>query len=316
MSPRGRLRFIERCFIADVAERRLPGPLRRPLQSALVAAQQLCFMGYYGDPRTGKESGYVPFTQRPEYPEAMKRVKPNRKGLSVRSPREVDSERMSADVVVVGSGAAGAIVAKGLIERGRSVLMLERGRHIDPSQFEEDELKQFARMYADGAFQLSRDARFQVLQGRCVGGTTVVNNAVCLRIPDEVLERWNDPSGLNAGIPRSALHAAYDALDLDLPVNQMTEQDRLNPGAAKFVEGVKALGLDASPGKLEAGQGQHRRLPRLRLLQLRLRLRQEALDARHRAPGPPGASTAPTACGSSPSAGSTASSAATAPSPT
>ncbi|MEA2348650.1 MAG: hypothetical protein QOG62_2437 [Thermoleophilaceae bacterium] len=251
MSPLARQRFIEKCFIADVAERRLPSFLRRPLQTALVAAQQLAFMGYYGDPRTGASSGYVPFTERPEYYASMDRVSKDRPGLSVRTPRELDSELVEADVVVIGSGAAGATVAERLLERGRDVLILERGKHVDPSQFEENEMKMFSTLYADGAFQMSRDARFQVLQGRCVGGSTVVNNAVCFRLPEHAIERWNDKSGLNAGLDETAIAASFAHLEAGLPVNHQENNERLNPGARKFVEGVKALGLDKAPGKLE-----------------------------------------------------------------
>src|SRR3954453_1896639 len=48
--------------------------------------------------------------------------------------------------------------------------------------------------------QLSGDFSFQVLQGMCVGGGTVVNNAICLDPPDEVLEQWNGPR-YDAGLP-------------------------------------------------------------------------------------------------------------------
>ena len=54
MSPQGRIEFIERCFVCDVAERRLPGPIRRLIQSVLVAAQNLTFIGYYSDPRSAR----------------------------------------------------------------------------------------------------------------------------------------------------------------------------------------------------------------------------------------------------------------------
>ncbi len=246
MSPQGRIEFIEKCFVADVAERRLPGPVRRIIQSILVAAQNLTFIGYYGDPRTAGETGYVPFSEREEGgPLAELAARPF-PPLNVRTPREIDSERITADVVIVGSGAAGAVLAKRMVEKGREVCVLERGLHVDPSDFTEDESKQFARLYADGGMQMSTDARFQVLQGKCVGGTTVVNNAVCFDLPDHVLERWNDGNGLDAGIDEAGLAAAFGRLREFMPVKRMDSRAHLAGGAVKFRDGIEALGLDRS----------------------------------------------------------------------
>ena len=246
MSPRGRVEFIERCFVSDVADRRLPGPLRRIVQSMLFAAQQLTFIGYYSDPRAAKATGYVPFSEREEGGALSELADRPFPPLSVRTPREVDTDRISADVVIVGSGAAGAVLAKRMAEKGRQVCVLERGRHVDPSEFTEDERKQFATLYADGGMQMSTDARFQVLQGRCVGGTTVVNNAVCFDLPAHVLERWNDGDGLDAGLDEADLAAAFSRVRSFMPVKRMTSQAHLAGGAVKFRDGVEALGLNRS----------------------------------------------------------------------
>src|SRR5262249_24243092 len=74
MPVESRLAFIERCFITDVVERRLPNRLRKLLQTLLAAAQQLAIIGYYADPRSAKSTGYVPFSQRKRFPKAMKKV--------------------------------------------------------------------------------------------------------------------------------------------------------------------------------------------------------------------------------------------------
>jgi choline dehydrogenase-like flavoprotein len=241
MSPERRQKFIERCFVSDVAERRLPGPLRRPIQSMLFAGQQLVFIGYYADPRTAPATGYVPFSQRKRYPGGPA----PRGALEVRSPEEVDGERVTADAVVVGSGAAGAVLAYRLAEAGRQVLVLERGRHVEPATFGEDERSQFSRLYADGGLQMSQDARFQVLQGMCVGGTTVVNNAVCFDLPERVLKRWNNEDGTDAGLKPERLARGFERVRKLIPVTRQGVKGPLSPGGLRFAKGVEELGLDA-----------------------------------------------------------------------
>jgi choline dehydrogenase-like flavoprotein len=223
-------------------------------QSMIRTAQQMTYLGYYGDARVAERCGYVPFSKR-RY-DAAAHVERDRPRVQCLTPREIDRDTLSADVVIAGSGAAGATLAYELARLGRSVLVLERGRHVDPSQFSEDEAKQFSALYEDGALTLSRDFRFQVAQGSCVGGSTVVNNGVCFDLPQRVLARWNDPGGLDAGIDEQRLRASFAHL-----------RDRPRRTA----------------GVLRRRRRQHRRLPRLRLLQHRLCLRQEAVDARQHA---------------------------------
>jgi choline dehydrogenase-like flavoprotein len=245
MTPERRLSFIERCFISDVIERRLPGGIRRTVQSMLVAAQQLAIIGYYADPRTASSTGYVPFSKRKRYAKAIKKLPVDRPVLEVSEPNEVDAERITADVAIIGSGAAGSVLAYRLAERGREVVLLEGGKHVDPRDFTEDERVQFSRLFADGGMQMSVDARFQVLQGKCVGGSTVVNNAVCYDIPDRTLQRWNDIDGLNAGLDPKHLGKSFEWLREWLPVYSQAENGkRLQAGGTKMAEGIEKLGLD------------------------------------------------------------------------
>jgi choline dehydrogenase-like flavoprotein len=251
MPPDRRLAFIERCFITDVVERRLPGFLRKLLQSMLTGAQNLAMIGYYPDPRTFSSTGYVPFSQRKSYAKAMKRVG-ELATLEVSEPNEVDAERITADVAIVGSGAAGSVLAYRLAERGREVVMLEGGKHVDPRDFTEDERVQFSNLFADGGMQMSTDTRFQVLQGKCVGGSTVINNAVCYDIPPRTLQRWNDPDGLDAGIDAERFTESFERLRKWLPVYSQEGGKHLEAGGDKMAEGIKALGLDGAGGVVDA----------------------------------------------------------------
>jgi choline dehydrogenase-like flavoprotein len=251
MPPESRLPFIERCFITDVVERRLPGGLRKFLQAILTGAQNLAMIGYYPDPRTFESTGYVPFSQRKRYPKAMKTVG-KLATLEVSEPNEVDAERISADVAIIGSGAAGSVLAYRLAEQGREVVLLEGGRHVDPRDFTEDERIQFSNLYSDGGMQMSTDSRFQVLQGKCVGGSTVINNAVCYDIPPRTLQRWNDPDGLDAGIDAERFTKSFDQLREWLPVLSQKKSEHLEAGGDKMAEGIKKLHLDGDGGVVDA----------------------------------------------------------------
>ena len=251
MAPERRLAFIERCFFTDVVERRLPNPLRKLSQGILTGAQQMVIIGYYADPRTAASTGYIPFSKRKRYEKVIKRVG-KLATLDVSEPNEVDAERVTADVVIVGSGAAGSVLAYKLAEAGREVVLLEGGKHVNPRDFSEDERVQFANLLNDGGLQMSTDTRFQVVQGKCVGGSTVVNNAVCYDIPPHTLQRWNDTDGLDAGIDQDRFLKSFDHLRHWLPVYSQEDNKYLEEGGSKMAEGIKELGLDGEGGVVDA----------------------------------------------------------------
>jgi choline dehydrogenase-like flavoprotein len=248
MKPDARREFVEKRFIRDITFGRIRIG-RNLIQAMFRLSSQMAYLGYYGDPRTFDSVGYKPFTQRDRFDEKLKDVPASLPRLSCVSPAELDGDTVDADAVVVGSGAAGAIVAYRLAEAGRRVLVLERGLHLHPSEFEEDEVKQISNLYADGALQLSRDFSFQVLQGMCVGGSTVVNNAVCFDLPDDVLERWNG-SKHEAGLDKSRLAESFASVRRWLDVSR-PPSPHLQRGADKFVEGVEALGLSGGPNEVD-----------------------------------------------------------------
>jgi choline dehydrogenase-like flavoprotein len=186
-------------------QRRSPEEVKSALSfTGLVEAMlrfnmQLTYMGYYSDEtvwpkaENGQGLGYVPFSKRTKDFE----VKPIRHApaLSVITPNIVERQNMTTieapDVVIIGSGAAGSILAEQMLARGRRVLLLEKGKYTDPHDFKEDEIDMLSKLYSDGALQIAQSMRFTILQGSCVGGTTVVNNAVCFDTPVEVLDTWN-----------------------------------------------------------------------------------------------------------------------------
>jgi choline dehydrogenase-like flavoprotein len=92
---------------------------------------------------------------------------------------------------VIGSGAAGSVMAYQLARHGLQVVVVERGKRQDPQTFEHDELAMFPRLYKHGGLQTTDDHDITFAQGMAVGGSTVINNAIWLR-PDlkRVLPDW------------------------------------------------------------------------------------------------------------------------------
>ena len=251
MRPEDRKAFLMKHFYQDVTLRLAPKFISDIVQGMIRLGKQLCYMGYYNDPKVHPYIGYTPFTQRADKAERIAKfpIKPGKK-LLVQTEHDISGDVITADVVIIGSGPGASVLAKGLIEGGRSVLMIERGDFTDPSEFNEDEIDMVSKLYADGALQQARDFQFQVIQGSCVGGSSVVNNAVCFDTPDAVLDRWNESLGLNAGLDLNrykSCNAKVNSMIGVKSVPEMTDDKYLNPAGQKFLEGIRGLGLDQAP---------------------------------------------------------------------
>ena len=254
----GRLQHLKAHFEREGASGSLlPDRIRQFVQAMIRVAKQLTYVGYYADPRSFPLIGYERFSARPRYRDLDARglVPHNREvPLQVITPEEVDVTVVEADICIVGSGAGGAVLAYHLAEQGKSVVVLEKGGFVQPRDFSEDEVEMIGKLYSDKAFQQTEDFRFTVLQGSCVGGTTVVNNAVCFRTPEPVLQRWNDTYG--AGIDPIEYYSSARYIEQWLRIRPQDEHtawnpnNQLNPSGAVYLGGV-ASGLPA--GELQVG---------------------------------------------------------------
>jgi choline dehydrogenase-like flavoprotein len=263
MRPEDRKDFLERHFYQGVALRLAPPFLRMLVQAMIRMGKQLCYMGYYNDPRVHPSIGYEPFSKRTDSDERLKDLSyTNIKPLEVLNEKDVQGDVIDWDgVVIIGSGPGASIMAKGLAEKGKRVLIVERGEHTDPSEFNEDEIDMVSRLYADGALQQAADFRFQVIQGSAVGGSSVVNNAVCFDTPKSVLDRWNDHNGIDAGLDLDRYMQSNKRVnemigvrkidELNIP-NTMSREKYMNPGGVKFKEGVEKLGFHMAPHMVDS----------------------------------------------------------------
>jgi hypothetical protein len=111
-----RLLFLESRFRKPVIHGRIRGFWRTLAQALLRVCSQMCYLGYYSDERTHESIGYVPFSRRPTSAERLRLSPPvESPPLRVTRPVDLPGTTMEADVVIIGSGAGGSIVAHGLV---------------------------------------------------------------------------------------------------------------------------------------------------------------------------------------------------------
>jgi hypothetical protein len=160
------------------------------------------------------------------------------------------------DVVVIGSGSGGAVVTRRLVEdHGLDVALLEAGDYVpegSPSvgphgerrPFAWDEIETLLRYYKHGGLQLTLGHPMFVFQGQCLGGSSVVNNAVCFRMPDRVRAQWRD----EFGVPWTGaeLDRAYDRIAREVGIaaaDGAVMAGFLNPSGQFLRSGAVRLGV-------------------------------------------------------------------------
>ena len=160
---------------------------------------------------------------------------------------QIDRDHVEeADVVVIGSGAGGAVMAKELAESGLSVVVLEEGAYYTRADFSGPPWERFQRFYrANGTTVALGIPTIPLPLGKAVGGSTLINSGTCFRTPDRVLEAWASQWGIE-GIDPATMLPFFERVERILHVQPVPEE-LLGENALVFRRGVTALGLHGAP---------------------------------------------------------------------
>jgi choline dehydrogenase-like flavoprotein len=128
------------------------------------------------------------------------------------------------EVCVVGSGAGGAVIAYELARAGFEVIVVEEGGYHPTSAFSHDPQRMLPKLYrhAGGSFILGNPP-ILYSEGRCVGGSTVINAGICFRTPAAVLERWESEHDLPDFSPER-MAPYFDAVERQLHVQPVPDE--------------------------------------------------------------------------------------------
>jgi len=149
--------------------------------------------------------------------------------------------RLTADAVVIGSGAGGAVAAARLRDAGLDVLLVEEGTLERTETFTTDPATMIQRLYRDAGTSMIL-GRHPIIfaEGRCVGGSTVINGGMAWRPPARVLDNWERGLGLD-GTSARAMEPYFDAAEAILHT-EPNHEDTFGGNTHLFLKGASALG--------------------------------------------------------------------------
>jgi choline dehydrogenase-like flavoprotein len=207
------------------------------LRQGFEAIKRLATFAFYsapaldgGDNPNWPALGFTPPPAPPTPEQAPKRIRT----LPVTSDLA-----LTADAVIVGSGAGGGMLAAELTAAGKDVVILEKGGYFSESDFTGREADMMPQLYLRQGLLATHDVGMVMLAGSCLGGGTVVNWSTSLRTPADVLEEWEREYGLS-GATSAEYARGFEVAERRIGVN--TDDSAPNRNNAALQRGCEALG--------------------------------------------------------------------------
>ncbi len=151
---------------------------------------------------------------------------------------------IEGDIVIVGTGAGGATAAEILARAGLRVVMVEEGRFFTARSFTMHESQAYPHLYREAAGRKTLDKAISILQGRVVGGSTVVNWTTSFRTPEKTLQHWARQYGLQE-LTAATMAPWFERMERRLNIHPWTEVDP-NRNNDALLRGARALGWHAA----------------------------------------------------------------------
>jgi choline dehydrogenase-like flavoprotein len=207
-------------------------------RDAFMGLHTLVTIAYASAPEVSRRLGW---DGSPAKPVDWSQVPPP-PSLPVAQWPDVRDDDVQCDVVIVGSGAGGALAARELVAAGLSVVIVEEGGVISRDRVQKQlPVERLFDAYRDqGLTATFGSPVISLPMGRAVGGTTVVNSGTCFRTPDWVLGRWA-ASGL-PGLAPDALGPYFDDVEALIGVAPVPDEI-LGPNGEAMRRGAEALGV-------------------------------------------------------------------------
>jgi choline dehydrogenase-like flavoprotein len=161
--------------------------------------------------------------------------------------------QLSCDIAIIGSGAAGGVLAATLAElTGKKIIVVEKGGWFGADFFNEREWDMRV-LYAEEGRRSTVDGAIPVRGGECVGGGTTVNFALSFDPIERVWRSWRETHGLTGfsfdpgasdyGVPRLNMPSALAEVRTRINV-QRAKEEELNDNNRILRDGCRAMGIE------------------------------------------------------------------------
>ncbi len=203
------------------------------IRQSFITLKKLGAFLYYGARFNEKDN---PNWAAVQYPGPLTQSAPDPSDFEV---EEITKDcTITTEVLIIGSGAGGGVIAAQLAEAGQEVLVVEKGPYLKKHEMNHTEFDMIQQLYERRGALASEDGGVSVLAGSCVGGGTTVNWAGMFRTPDYILEEWGTEHG-NAHFLDAAYHKGFDFIEKRTnthiePVVHNAQNQALLTGAEKL----------------------------------------------------------------------------------
>lgn len=151
--------------------------------------------------------------------------------------------RIDTEVLVIGSGAGGAVTAAKLARAGRDVTIVEEGPWVDPDAMEPFSLAEMAAKYRHRGLSAALGSpAIAYAEGRCVGGSTEINSGLYHRLPPDLALEWAARYQIEEFTP-GILDRYGDEIEQELSVSKLPGAPP--PSSAVLERGATKLGWRA-----------------------------------------------------------------------
>lgn len=149
-------------------------------------------------------------------------------------------KKIQTEVLVIGSGAGGAVTAALCAEAGREVTIVEEGPWCTPGDVESFSMDEMMARYRNhGLTAALGNPGISYAEGRCVGGSTEINSGLYRRLPDYLSTAWATEFRIGDFGPKVLADAAAEVEDF-LDITKVPGE--APPASAKIDEGADVLG--------------------------------------------------------------------------